>query len=322
VQAPANARPTLLAHKAARPPSRTGGVVQRVLWRWSAKDETWKTIGVSSSTSKPPARKGYFDGEELDDANPFHQKYPDPLPRLLRTVDRNSEKKAKPKKKKKLFEGQKKHNYGFDDTTIDEGFLKGTFRKGQGDQPYLSVNKKNYGQAVLETDYDAMVSALEDAVQAGEGTQAEIAQAMLSWIENEDVKLSKFGNKTQRAMAQFIMLTQIIEAHAARVPGTDKLARASLRRIAMGVSTFHKEFNNVSGSFLPAWAKKAGARFGGQEAIKTVTRHNRPKSHKAQLSDTLDNDTMDTIRYMSESSGDESDSDDSDFDKLQKKLKT
>jgi hypothetical protein len=44
-----------------------GQVLQMVRWKWDADAEAWNAIGSSSSSSKPPRRKGRRDGEVYDD---------------------------------------------------------------------------------------------------------------------------------------------------------------------------------------------------------------------------------------------------------------
>jgi hypothetical protein len=236
----------------------------------------------------------------------------DLVDRLVRSHNRNLSEKSEPVKERSIFDLQSSSSYGFQNNVINEDILKGSFRKGWGSQPFLSLNKDDFGGAVVKSDYDSIIAVFQkDSHQ--EGT---IAEDILVRIDHGTVPKG-YSDETLRAMSTLIQLTQVIESHDSRVPGVDKYARASLTRILNGESTFHLEFNRKNGNYLPARAKSGGSKFGGQEAILAVVGKSK-KSHKAKRKDVLSPGVLATLAEMSDSSGDEdSDEDMSDDDSAQ-----
>jgi len=219
----------------------------------------------------------------------------DGLERLKSSNKRNMKAKAKPKNDRALYDVQKQTNYGFTNNTINTGDLKGSFRPGYGGQPFYASKKDNYGGAVVKSDYDSLVGQLSGS----QAHEAKLAQEML-----DGTTFSTSDNKTKRAAADLVQLTQVIEAHKKRHPGADKMARASFRKIADGKSTFKGEFNRKDGNFVPARAKKGGSKYGGQEAMRAALDQSRPKD-KAKQSEIVTKGVRDTLGYLSDSSEEE-----------------
>jgi hypothetical protein len=225
------------------------------------------------------------------------------LSRIKGTFKRNETGKAKPKRERFLLDLQKKHSYGYGNPDIQSGILRGSFRRGWGGQPFLSLNKKDFGGAVVGSDYDSLVKAISGDT---EHSQQEIAEDILALIDHGTYDKSKYSKTVNRAISTLVQLTQVIESHGSRIPGTDKFARASLSRILNGSSTFHNEFNRKNGNFLPARAKSGGSRFGGQEATRALLEAPKP-SHTAKLSDVYNEEVGKTLDELSDDSEDERD---------------
>lgn len=223
------------------------------------------------------------------------------LERLKRTRERNTDSKAIPVNDREFLQVQQNHNYGFTNTTIDEGFVQGNFRRGWGNQPFLSLNKDNYGGAVVGSDYDALIQEIESDKHSEES----IARDIMKVINKQEYNKKKYSNDMDRTISTFVQLTQVIEPHSSRVPGIDKLARACFRRIAAGESTFRQEFNRENGNFAAAWAKKGGAFTGGQDAARTLFGMDPKKNDKSTLKDVVDDDVVNLDNYLSESSEEE-----------------
>lgn len=226
--------------------------------------------------------------------------------RLRRTHERNLERKAIPVNDREFLEVQQDHNYGFNNTTIDEGLVQGNYRRGWGNQPFLSLNKDDYGGAVVGSDYDALIATIESDTHS----ERTIARDIMKLIRKKEYDKKKYTSEMDRAISTFVQLTQIIEPHNSRVPGIDKLARACFRRIRSGNSTFRREFNREDGNFVAAWAKKGGASTGGQDAARSMFDIEPKKNDKSTFEDVMRKDTVKLDGYMSDSSEEDiSDSD-------------
>jgi hypothetical protein len=261
------------------------------------------------------------------------------IQKLRRSRLRNRFKKATPKSKRGIFRKQAKDNYGYKNADIARliasnpeastaltlynpalnpginpaysqigiGDTKGYYRKGFGNQPFLYLDSKAYDDKQIPSNYD-------DVIARFKGNDAEVAFEILSAIES-----GQSSGKDQEAQAKslFLLLTQFIEAHSSRVPGSDKLARALLRRIALGQLTFQQAFNRKNGLFVSAWAKKGGAPQGGQVAgralfgfSKDADRYDLEKL-EAYLGDKLVDELLETIDgYYSDDSDTEDDDED------------
>ncbi|HZU30530.1 MAG TPA: hypothetical protein VFB79_05410 [Candidatus Angelobacter sp.] len=227
----------------------------------------------------------------------------DLIDRLIRSNNRNESEKSQPVVERSIFDLQQSSSYGFENNVIDDGMLKGSFRRGWGSQPFLSLNKNDFGGAVVKSDYDAIIAVF----QKDPHNEWTIAEDILAKIDH-GTEPKGYSNETLRAMSTLIQLTQVIESHGSRVPGVDKYARASLSMILNGKSTFHAEFNRKDGNYLPARAKVGGSKFGGQEA--TLALVGKPKkSHKAKRKDVVNPGVLATLAEMSDSSGDENSDD-------------
>lgn len=190
-------------------------------------------------------------------------------------------------------------------TQIDFDGVKGYDRKGFGGQPFLYLDKEGFDDKMIKSNYDEIISFFK-------GKDAEIALQILGMIENggED-----FGtNKQGQAKSLMFLLTQFIEAHNTRIPGTDKLVRAFLRQIAMGQLTFHQVFNRKDGLFASAWAKAGKAPKGGQVGGRALFSIDRKKDNfdAEDLKETIGEDKIEIInetaeRYLSEDSDHEDD---------------
>lgn len=261
------------------------------------------------------------------------------LQKLRRSRLRNRFKKATPKSERGIFRKQAKDNYGYRNADIARlvagnpeastaltlynpalnpginpaysqiglGDTKGYYRKGFGGQPFLYLDSEAYDDKQIPSNYD-------DVIARFKGNDAEVAFEILSAIES-----GQSSGKDQEAQAKslFLLLTQFIEAHSTRVPGSDKLARALLRRIALGQLTFQQAFNRKNGLFVSAWAKKGGAPQGGQVAgralfgfSKDTDRYDLEKL-EAYLGDKLVDELLQTIDgYYSDDSDTEDDDED------------
>lgn len=258
---------------------------------------------------------GYSEGKEDKDDESTESQEIQPPERLIRTYRRNKEQKATPKKNRYLFKSQQNYNYEElekgKSTQIDVGIIKGKFHKGFGNQPFLSVNRNDYQSSAVASDYDSLTTAIKgDTTNEDKNTKEQlIAKDILTFIENGDEKIiEKYPPKTKLAISTLVQLTQYIEPHPSRLPGSDKLARASLRRISKGESTFKAEFNRKDGNFVPARVKKKsknakqGGNFGGQEAGRALFGVPKKKNDKAELQNILTPNVQATIDEMSDSS--------------------
>jgi hypothetical protein len=250
----------------------------------------------------------------------------DYLSRILRSNARNANKKAEPTNDRTIFNLQKQFSYGFvshmsaavkaraaglpaDEQTgennpahthMNYADTGAYYRKGQGGQPYLTLNKSIYG-TLIDSDYDTLISKF------AAGTDKAVASKILGNIRHG----TALGITTEgQAMAALVYLTQVIEPHQTRVPGVDKLARAQLRAIEAGKRTFADVFNRFDGEFFVAWNKKNGkAPAGGQVAARALLGKSKPGENytvpetlKKRLKETVDG-------YMSASSGGEASDD-------------
>jgi len=208
--------------------------------------------------------------------------------KLRGSYRRNRFKKATPKLRRRIYLRQARFNYGYRDADIAArlgadpgasraltvynprlnpnirpsysqiglGDTRGYYRKGFGGQPFLYLDSSAYTDKQIRSNYDEIISHFD-------GNDAEIAFEILAAIESGE---SSGKDQEGQARSLFLLLTQFIEAHSTRVPGADKLARALLRRIALGQLTFKRAFNRKNGLFVSAWAKGGGAPQGGQVA--------------------------------------------------------
>ena len=225
------------------------------------------------------------------------------LERLKRTNTRNRRRKARPKRERALFSSQQEHNYGYDNTVIREGFAKGSFRRGYGFQPFLSLKKEDYENAVVASDYDALIAVIE---VDEDHSQPEIAEDILAFIDHK-TEPQGYSAKTLRAMATLILLTQYIEPHDRRITGADKWGRACFSNILNSGSSFRREFNRKNGNYLPARAKKAGSKYGGQESSRGLLGLPKKKTDKVKFSEVFSERVLEPLRELSDSSDDEDD---------------
>lgn len=223
----------------------------------------------------------------------------DPLDRLKRTHERNLYGKAVPQQDRAIYDLQQSSSYGYDNTVIDDGALKGSFRRGWGGQPFLSVNKDDYGGVTGKSDYDSIIAVF----QKDSHREDEIAEAILVMIDYRKDPTG-YSSETVRAMSLLVQLTQVIEPHDSRFPGADKWARGCLTRILDGESSFHLEFNRKDGNYLPARAKSGGSSFGGQESVRALVEKPK-KSDKAKKKNVLNSGVKESLAAMSDSSDDE-----------------
>jgi hypothetical protein len=213
------------------------------------------------------------------------------LAKLRSTYSRNLIRKAHPKRYRKIWQHQKEQNYGYKNKTAGKitpqgpssqalvpfnptmdpsikpdyqqfsfSGMSGYYRQGWGGQPFLYLQKRKYDDKMMESDYDAIIGKFG-------GKDAEIAFQLLSIIESG---VAPGADILGQAKSLFVFLTQIIEAHSTRIPGSDKLARALLRRITLGQLTFQQAFNRKNGLFVSAWGTKSGAPQGGQVAARAL----------------------------------------------------
>lgn len=229
-----------------------------------------------------------------------------PIDRLRRSALRNKDKKATPKKPRNLHEAQQKHSYGYDHPKIDTGLVKGSFSKGYGGQPNFIMNSNDYDGAVVKNDYDAIVAVIqEETRQKDAPREAEIAMDLMAYIDTGRFDKEKYSPQMCRAAATLISLTQFMESHETRELSADKWARACLRAIAGGTSTFKTEFNRKTGNYIPARATKAGAKAGGQEATRLALGKERKESDKATKEQVLHDGWDASLAFLSESSEEE-----------------
>jgi Domain of unknown function (DUF4157) len=261
--------------------------------------------------------------------------------RLRNTFRRNRTKKASPKNRRRIFKRQQRDNYGYKNAEIAKllgggpastaltlydpainpeinpaysqiglGDTKGYYRRGFGGQPFLYLDSKAYEDKMIPSNYDEIIDHFK-------GNDAAIALEILSAIESGE---SSGKDRDSQAKSLFLLLTQFIEAHSTRVPGSDKLARALLRRIALGQLTFKQAFNRKNGLFVSAWAKKGGAPQGGQVAGRSLFGFNKSSDKydfdklEGYLGDNLMDELLETVDgYFSDDSDDEGE-DDEDVD--------
>ncbi len=224
-----------------------------------------------------------------------------PTKRFLRSRTRNAKKKSKPRTQRFLYDLQSKKNYGFDDPDIDIGRLKGSFRQGWGGQPFWSSKQEDYDGAVVKSDYDSLIMEVRNDKKHSEQT---IAEDILAWID-DGTEPKGYSDRMLRTMSTFVQLTQIIEPHKKRFPGTDKWARASFTRILNGESSFKIEFNRKKGNFIPARAKTAGSAYGGQQSMRAFFELEKKKSDPEDWEDIGSKGIQETLDELSDSSDEE-----------------
>ena len=222
--------------------------------------------------------------------------------RLKRTYRRNRDKKAKPSNPRAIYSHQQRHNYGFDDTSIEYGSVKGYFYKGPfGGQPYLGIKPVDYGlESKPTTNYDDIVKALGKFKD-----DAKLAEIILDNISNGTAFPENMASDIKANASLLIELTQFIEPHQSRIPGMDKFARSILRRVARGESTFREAFNRKNGLFVVARAKAGKSQYGGQEAGRTLIGLPAKKSDKSKHNDIWTPEIDQIAAEISDSSDDE-----------------
>jgi hypothetical protein len=120
-------------------------------------------------------------------------------------------------------------------------------RRGWGGQPFVQTRQANFNNAGMRGDYDSLVATLNSADPI---RQENMAEAMLTHMQGQRVNFGQFTDGERHAMTLMMGITQ--NAEEARTPGSAAFARASLRNIADGVSTFSEEFNRQNGAYVPA----------------------------------------------------------------------
>jgi len=274
---------------------RNGGISPRGNPTMSASTVLQRKPAASPFLARPnlPARPGLHSvvqAMEEDD---------DPISRFHRAHERNQSGKATPQAPRSIFELQESSSYGYDDPVIDDGMLQGSFRRGWGGQPFLSVRAEDFGGATGKSDYDSIIAVFK----RDRHMQSEIAEAILVRIDHGNEPFG-YSFEAMRAMSLLIQLTQVVESHDSRMTGVDKWARACLSRILNGESSFHAEFNRKDGNYLPARARSGGSKFGGQESSRALL--GKPKkSDRAKKKDVVSSGVLESLAAMSDSSDDE-----------------
>jgi hypothetical protein len=120
-------------------------------------------------------------------------------------------------------------------------------RRGWGGQPFVQTQQANFNNVGMRGDYDSLVATLNSADPI---RQEKMAEAMLTHMQGQPVNFSRFTDGERHAMTLMMGITQ--NAEEARTPGSAAFARASLRNVADGVSTFSEEFNRQNGAYVPA----------------------------------------------------------------------
>lgn len=120
-------------------------------------------------------------------------------------------------------------------------------RRGWGGQPFVQTQQANFNNVGMRGDYDSLVATLNSADPI---RQENIAQAMLTHMQGQPVNFGRFTDGERHAMTLMMGITQNAEEN--RTAGSAAFARASLRNIADGVSTFSEEFNRQNGAYVPA----------------------------------------------------------------------
>lgn len=283
---------------------------------------------AASPAAAGPAQLGKFNDEERKRL----------FEKLAWSRLRNQFKKARPKGRRRIFKKQARFNYGYKEadfvrllgsapsaglalipyspqlnpdinpaySQIDLGDTRGYYRRGFGGQPFLYLDSSAYSDKQIPSNYD-------DVIAHFKGRDAEVAFDILSAIESGETS----GKDRQgQARSLFLLLTQFIEPHSTRVPGADKLARALLRRIALGQLTFQQAFNRKNGLFVSAWATKGGAPKGGQVAGRALFGFSKDadrydlESLEDYLGDSLVDELLETVDgYYSDESDTEDDGD-------------
>ncbi|WP_186061127.1 eCIS core domain-containing protein [Burkholderia gladioli] len=284
---------------------------------------------AASPAAAGPAQLGKFNDEERKRL----------FEKLARSRVRNKFKKARPKGRRRIIKKQAKFNYGYKEadlarllggdpdagqalipynpqlnpdinpaySQIDLGDTRGYYRRGFGGQPFLYLDSSAYSDKQIPSNYD-------DVIAHFKGQDAEVAFDILSAIESGE---TSGKDRQSQARSLFLLLTQFIEPHSTRVPGADKLARALLRRIALGQLTFQQAFNRKNGLFVSAWATKGGAPKGGQVAGRALFGFSKDadrydlESLEDYLGDSLVDELLETVDgYYSDESDTEDDGDD------------
>jgi hypothetical protein len=135
-----------------------------------------------------------------------------------------------------------------------------TFHRGRGQQPYIRTRREDFAGANVDDDYDSIVRVLSDANPRVEERRAYL---ILRMARGGRPSLAHETAQVRRAMTYLLGLTQVAEESRRRTPGSAAAARASLRTIADGTSTFHAQFNRTNGLFV-------AARRGGTAAMREV----------------------------------------------------
>ena len=150
-----------------------------------------------------------------------------------------------------------------------------TIRKGMyggGRQPYLQSRQDNYSGAQVSEDYDDISSVLDrntfvdDPQNEGLAPREELASRILEAMDSPNNRQDLFVGYdayTQRAVAHFIGITQIVEENPSRTPGSAEFARAGMVSVANGTDTFTSAFNRTDGKYTPARKKGLGTNLEG-----------------------------------------------------------
>jgi hypothetical protein len=138
----------------------------------------------------------------------------------------------------------------------------------RGNAPFIQSKKEDYDNQHVGVDYDNIISHL---APSDPRRQEDMAHDMLLMAKDDDEEpapdLSKYSEQEKRAMTHLLGITQVAEEHPNRTTGSAALARASIRNVADGTSTFHEEFNSKNGSYVPA-RRKIGKEPGGTQQMK------------------------------------------------------
>jgi hypothetical protein len=121
-------------------------------------------------------------------------------------------------------------------------------RRGWGNAPYIQSRQGDYAGARVGTDYDDIVRVLG---AAGPNRQEGLARAALRMSQDRQARMPRNATpEEQRALSHLVAITQVAEEN--RTTGSASFARAALRNIADGTSTFGEEFNRTNANFVPA----------------------------------------------------------------------
>jgi hypothetical protein len=175
-------------------------------------------------------------------------------------------------------------------------------RKNAGGQPNIYFSKNDWPDDTLitQTNYDFLHEII-----ANSGQETAIFEEIQNFLNaNGAVTPTKLqlSARAKMAAAALCGLLSHGESHQTRNPSGGKVERAAARHAAK--SGVKKTFGRREGAYPPAWAKEAGAKIGGTEALRSIREVKRDK--KGALIVPISEATEELFELLSPSSAESS----------------